>query len=80
MSLVIKSLRERGLVNARSDASDRRKTLLELSDPGRLVLAQAEQRSAKSGRALLSMFDRKQAEALLSMLRRLDDATSGPEG
>jgi MarR family transcriptional regulator, lower aerobic nicotinate degradation pathway regulator len=74
-SLVVKSLKERGLVTAWSDPSDRRKTFLELSDKGRLVLAQAEKRNARSSKHLMSVLDPQQAQELLKMLRLLGDST-----
>lgn len=77
-SLVVRSLRERGLVSARSGPSDRRKSFLELTDQGRLVLAQAEQRSAQSTKALLSVFDERQAEHFLAMLRKLSRSVEPP--
>lgn len=77
MSLVVKSLRERALVWARSDSTDRRKTLLELSDDGRLVLGQAELRSAKSSRALMAALDGRQAQDLIGMLLKLSRTNSG---
>ncbi len=73
-SLVVKSLKERELVTARSDPSDRRKTFLELSDKGRLVLAQAEKRNARSSKNLMSVLDPQQAQELLQMLRLLGDS------
>ena len=76
-SLVVKALKERGLVQAHSDPCDRRKSFLALSDPGRLVLAQAEQRSAQAGQALLSVFDEAQRQEFLRMLRQLSEAASG---
>lgn len=73
-SLVVRSLRERSLVTALSDASDRRKTFLEISNRGRLLLAQAEQRSARANEALLSMFSKKQAAEFLAMLHKMNSA------
>lgn len=78
-SLVVKSLKERKLVTAKSDLSDKRKSFLELSNQGRLVLAQAEQRSARSGQALMSVFDQRQAQEFLRMLRTLSESM-GIEG
>ena len=74
-SLVVKSLKERELVSAWSDPSDRRKTFLELSDKGRLVLAQAEKRNARSSKNLMSVLNPQQAQELLKMLRLLGDST-----
>jgi DNA-binding MarR family transcriptional regulator len=72
-SLVVRSLRDRGFVSGDSDPSDRRKTFLTLSDTGRLVLAQAEQRSARSSQALMAVFDAKQAREFLTMLRKISE-------
>jgi len=73
-SLVVKSLKARGLVVATSDPADRRKDFLELTDRGRLLLAQAEKRTARASTALLSVFDPDQAELFLSMLKTLNEA------
>lgn len=73
-SLVVKSLRDRALVTASSDDSDRRKSFLEITNAGRLLLAQAEQRSARANQALLSMFSKKQAAEFLAMLHKLNSA------
>jgi DNA-binding MarR family transcriptional regulator len=69
-SLVVKSLKDRRLVSVVPDPSDRRKTFLKLTDEGRLMLADAESRSATSNKALLSVFDRQQADEFLDMLQR----------
>ena len=71
-SLVVKSLRERGLVVARSDPADRRKSFLEATDKGRLLLSMAEQRGARASQAMMSVFDKRQATEFLRMLRMLD--------
>ncbi len=70
-SVVVRALRDRGLVRASADASDRRKSFLELTPPGRSLLVRAERRSARSSEQLLSMFDRRQATALLGLLTTL---------
>ena len=75
-SLVVKSLKERALVTARSGPSDKRKSFLELSDKGRRVLAQAEQRTARAGKALMSVFDEGQAQQFLGLLRVLSESTA----
>ncbi len=82
-SVVVKILRERGLVVATVDASDRRKSFLELTNAGRLLLAKAEQRNSESSRELLSVFDREQAADFLALLDKLSaaaDAKPQPEG
>lgn len=75
MSLVVRSLRERGWVKVAADATDRRKTLLELTDKGRLIVAEAERRSTQAGEQLLSVFDKRQSDLFMSMLKQIVAAT-----
>jgi DNA-binding MarR family transcriptional regulator len=77
-AMVVRSLRDRGYVQPRADPTDRRKTFLDLTRPGRLVLVQAEKRSERARKALLSVFDAGQADAFLSMLRVLTQVPSAP--
>jgi DNA-binding MarR family transcriptional regulator len=67
-SLVVKILRERGLVTATADDSDRRKSFLQLSNEGRLLLARAERRNSQSSRELLAVFEPGQATEFLELL------------
>ncbi len=69
-SLVVKTLKDRQLVTVAVDPSDRRKAFLQLTDEGRMLLARAETRSARVVEALLSIFDRRQANDFLVMLQR----------
>ena len=75
MSMVVRSLRERGWVNVTNDADDRRKTVLELTNDGRLVVAEAEKRSTRAGEQLLSVFDKRQSELFISLLKQIVSAT-----
>ncbi|QPF72118.1 MarR family transcriptional regulator [Roseateles sp. DAIF2] len=77
ISLVVRLLRERGLVEAMADAGDRRRTLLALTRAGRQLLARAEKRCARSGAALLSVFEPRQAATFLELLALLDAAHGG---
>lgn len=70
-SMVVRSLRDRGWVKVAEDANDRRKTLLELTNPGRLVLAEAEKCSTEAGRQLLAVFDKHQSALFVSMLQQI---------
>lgn len=70
-ALVVRGLRARELVDTTSDASDRRKTIVRLTDKGRLLLARAEKLSTKASDKLLSAFDPDQASAFLSLLETL---------
>lgn len=74
MSVVLRSLRERALVVAYPDASDRRKTRLDLTDAGRLLLGQAERRSSRSTQALMDVLGREKSELLIALLREFADA------
>jgi DNA-binding MarR family transcriptional regulator len=79
-SIVVRSLKERGLVAAGADAADRRKSLLELTHEGRTLLVRAERRSSKSSQALLSVFDRRQAATLLELLAMLSSKLESRPG
>ena len=79
-SIVVKILRERGLVTASTDASDRRKSFLELTNDGRLLLASAERRNTQSSQDLLSVFDKKQASAFLELLDKLASSLDSKSG
>lgn len=70
-SLVVKLLRERGLVTASTDASDRRKSFLELTNEGRLLLAKAEKLNSQSSQELMSVFNKEQASTFLELLDKL---------
>ncbi len=73
-SIVLKSLRERALVHAQGDEADRRKTLLSLTDAGRLMLAKAEKRASKGNAAFLARLGEDESAQFLAMLRRLAKA------
>lgn len=79
-SLVVRSLRERGLARAHGDRADRRKSLLEITNKGRLLLAQAEQLSARASKSMMAVFTEQQASDFLAMLRLLNDATAHRAG
>lgn len=79
-SLVVRLLRERRLVVASADDADRRKSFLELSNDGRLLLARAERLNSKSSQALMSAFDSKQAAAFIELLDKLTSALDGGAG
>lgn len=81
-SVVLKSLRERGFVNAGADVTDKRKTILQLTNQGRLVLAQAEQRSTKASEDLLSALSERKCAQFLSLLQQLatSDLNTTPTG
>jgi DNA-binding MarR family transcriptional regulator len=79
-SMVVRSLRDRGWVRVDEDVNDRRRTLLELTDAGRLVLSEAEQRSNKAGQQLLSVFDKHQSDLFMAMLRQIIAAAEVGDG
>lgn len=76
-SVVVKTLRERAWALASVDPDDRRKTLLELTDAGRLLLAKAERQSARSAEVLATLLGPAKMRLLLELLRELADADSG---
>jgi MarR family transcriptional regulator, lower aerobic nicotinate degradation pathway regulator len=75
MSIVLRSLTERRLVREHPDPSDKRKKRLQLSDTGRLILAEAERLSARSSENMLHALGEEKAQQLLSLLEQL--AASG---
>lgn len=70
-ALVVRGLRARELVDTTPDPSDRRKTIVRLTNQGRLLLSRAEKLNAKASDKLLSAFDPHQANAFLSLLETL---------
>jgi len=79
-ALVVRGLKARELVETAPDASDRRKTIVRLTDKGRLLLARAEKLSTKASDKLLSAFDPDQATAFLSLLETLTSSLSDEDG
>jgi DNA-binding MarR family transcriptional regulator len=71
MSVVLRSLTERRLVREQPDPSDKRKKRLQLSDTGRLILAEAERLSARSSENMLHALGQEKARQLLSLLEQL---------
>lgn len=71
MSIVLRSLTERRLVREQPDASDKRKKRLQLTDTGRLILAEAERLSARSNEQMLNALGEDKARQLLSLLEQL---------
>lgn len=78
-SVVLRSLRERRLVQEHADAADLRKKRLRLTDAGRLLLGEAERLCAGSSRQLLDMLGQEKAAQLLDLLVELANA-SRPQG
>lgn len=70
-SVVLRSLKDRALVAMRADEHDRRKILLSLTDSGRLLLAKAEKRNARSNAAWMAGLGEAQSAQLLDLLRRV---------
>ncbi len=71
MSMVLRSLAERRLVRERPDPADKRKKRLQLTDSGRLILAEAERLSARSNEQMLNVLGEDKARQLLSLLEQL---------
>lgn len=79
-SVVVKILRDRGLVDSSTDASDRRKSFLALTNDGRLLLARAERRNSLSSQELLSVFNKVQASVFLELLDKLAGSLDAKTG
>ena len=75
ISLVIRLLRERDLVNAADDPSDKRRSLLSLTRSGRLLLTRAEKASWRASEELLAVLSAEQAATLKELLGLLTRAT-----
>ncbi len=73
-SIVLRSLTERRLVREHSDASDRRKKRLQLTNAGRLILAEAERLSTKSNESMLGALGEEKSKLLLALLAQLSTA------
>lgn len=68
VSLVVRLLRERDLVHAADDPTDKRRTLLSLTRAGRLLLARAEKASWRASDELLAVLSPEQATTLMELL------------
>ncbi len=73
-SLVVRKLERRGLVERRTDRSDRRRRYLQLTSAGENILRALAKPVQKSLSRLLSIFDRKERDAFLSALGKFVDA------
>jgi len=75
-SIVLRSLTERRLVREHSDSSDRRKKRLQLTNAGRLILAEAERLSTKSNENMLGALGEEKSRLLLALLAQLSSTAS----
>jgi DNA-binding MarR family transcriptional regulator len=81
MSIVLRSLTERRLVKEHPDLDDKRKKRLQLTDAGRLILAEAERLNARSSESMLGALGESKARQLLALLEQLAaSAKSGDPG
>ena len=71
---IVARLAERGLIDRRVGASDRRARVLELSEAGRKLFAAVGPAVAAAQRRLLAPFSAEEREQLLSLLERLIQA------
>lgn len=78
MSIVLRSLAERRMVREQPDPTDRRKKRLQLTDSGRLILAEAERLSARSNEQMLNALGEDKARQLLALLEQFS-ATASPD-
>jgi DNA-binding MarR family transcriptional regulator len=74
MSVVMRSLSARRLVRELADPADRRKKRLQLTDTGRLIMAEAERLSARTSESMLSPLGEERARQLLELLEQLSSA------
>jgi MarR family transcriptional regulator, lower aerobic nicotinate degradation pathway regulator len=68
---VVNILKGRKLLTTSDDPKDKRKTLVALTDRGRLLLASAEQLNTQASQDLLSAFDERQARTFIKLLEKL---------
>ena len=80
MSIVLRSLTERRLVKEQADPSDRRKKRLQLTDTGRLILAEAERLSGRSNGTMLAALGNEKAKQLLRLLVELSESVKREAG
>ena len=71
MVALIDDLQDKGLVERRQDPDDRRKNVVELTDPGRDILRRAAAAGAQAERAFLSPLSAGEAEQFRKTLRTL---------
>jgi DNA-binding MarR family transcriptional regulator len=76
MSNTISVLVERGWVERRRDAADRRKLVLEITEKGEGVLRNVRQLAERRLQSLLEPLNREQCESLVQGLGLLDDVFS----
>jgi DNA-binding MarR family transcriptional regulator len=69
---VLDGLEERGLVRRVPDPTDRRAVLVELTDPGRALLAEVDEARDGESAAYLSALSEQDREQLARLLRKLD--------
>ncbi len=74
MSVVLRSLSARRLVRELLDPVDKRKKRLQLTDTGRLIMAEAERLSARTSQSMLSPLGEEKARQLLALLAQLSSA------
>ncbi len=74
MSVVLRSLSARRLVRELPDPMDKRKKRLQLTDTGRLIMAEAERLSARTSQSMLSPLGEEKARQLLALLAQLSSA------
>jgi DNA-binding MarR family transcriptional regulator len=68
---VIDGLETKGLVNRRPDTADRRRKVVELTEPGRSMIPRAIKASDQAEQQLLAGFDDDERATLLAFLRRI---------
>lgn len=76
---VVNILKGRKLLTTSDDPKDKRKTLVALTDRGRLLLASAEQLNTQASQDLLSAFDERQARTFIKLLEKLTSASKDAE-
>lgn len=70
MSVVLRTLSARRLVKELADPADKRKKKLQLTDTGRLIMAEAERLSARTSQSMLSPLGEEKARQLLALLEQ----------
>lgn len=70
---LVDDLERAGLVAREADPSDRRATLVRVTDEGRAVLAEADRQRRRHADELLSRLEPGEADELLRLLRRVVD-------
>ena len=79
IQVIVNGLTRAGLIKARDNPDDKRTFLVSLTDHGRTVFGEIQKREAVELQRLSKIFSGNELKVTLNTLRKLSDATKGPE-